>query len=213
MNIVLIGATGYVGSAILAEALDRGHHVTAIVQHLDKLPQRKNLQGVKANVYSAVELGRRLGTPDAVISAFNAGTTGPDVQALQVKGMESIIAAVKIAGIKRLLVVGGAGSLEVAPGLQLVDTPEFPEEWKQGARGSRDSLNILKKEGDLDWTFFSPAAFLHPGERTGTFRLGLDHPIFDESGKSSISIQDYAIAMIDELEKPSHIRQRFTIGY
>ncbi len=213
MKIALIGASGYVGSAILTEALNRGHHVTAIVQHPDKLPVHKNMKAVKADAYSVIEMGRQLANHDAVISAFSPGGGHPDVYNLQIKGTESIIAGVKISGLKRLLVVGGAGSLEVAPGLQLVDTPDFPEQWKQGARGTRDALNLLKNEDDLDWTFFSPAALLEPGERTGHFRLGGDRPVINEAGQSRISTQDYAMAMIDELESPQHIRQRFTIGY
>ncbi len=213
MRIALIGATGYVGAAILAEALDRGHQVTAIVQHPEKLPRHKNLTGAKGDAYSPIALGRLMAGHDAVISAFSPGAANPDAYALQVKGTETIIAGVKISGLKRLLMVGGAGSLEVAPGIQLVDTPDFPKEWKAGAMGTRDAFNILKKEDDLEWTFFSPAALLQPGERTGVFRLGTDQPVLDAKGECRISTQDYAVAMIDELETPAHVRQRFTIGY
>lgn len=213
MRIALIGATGYIGSAILAEALDRGHQVTAIVQHPENLPRRENLKGIKGDAYSAIALGRLVSGHDAVISAFSPGADNPDAYALQIKGTDAIIAGVKISGLKRLLMVGGAGSLEVAPGVQLVDTPDFPAKWKAGAMGTREALNILKKEDDLDWTFFSPAALLQPGERTGIYRLGTDKPVVNDKGECCISTQDYAMAMIDELETPAHIRQRFTIGY
>lgn len=119
----------------------------------------------------------------------------------------------KQAGITRLLVVGGAGSLEVKPGLRVIDTPDFPEQWKGTARATADVLELLRGERDIQWTFLSPAAMLQLGTRTGTFRLGTDQLLVDANGQSHISTQDYAVAMIDELEKPTHIRQRFTVGY
>jgi putative NADH-flavin reductase len=131
----------------------------------------------------------------------------------QVKGTKSIIAGVKQSGVKRLLFVGGAGSLEVKPGVQAVDVPGFPAEWKQGALATREALNLLRKETQLDWTFLSPSDDLAPGQRTGKFRLGKDEPLTDANGKSHISTQDYAVAMLDEVERPTHIRQRFTVGY
>ena len=150
---------------------------------------------------------------DAVISAFNPGWGNPDIYNLQVKGARSIIDGVKKAGIKRLLFVGGAGSLEVKPGVQALDLPGFPAEYKQGALATREALNMLRKESGLDWSFLSPSADLAPGQRTGKFRLGTDQMLSDANGKSRISTQDYAVAMIDEVEKPKHIRQRFTVGY
>ncbi|MEO6848987.1 MAG: NAD(P)H-binding protein, partial [Mucilaginibacter sp.] len=130
-----------------------------------------------------------------------------------IKGSEAIQEAVKRSGVKRLLIVGGAGSLEIAPGLQLVDTPQFPAEYKAGATAARDYLNTIKKETELDWTFISPAIILHPGERTGVFRLGTDEPVFDTNKKSEISVEDMAVAIIDELEKNRFIKKRFTLGY
>lgn len=213
MKIALIGATGFVGSAILKEALDRGHEVTAIVRKPEKLPHHAKLRSQKGDVYNINEVARLVAGHDAVISAFNPGWTNPDIYSLQVKGTRAIIAGVKEAGIKRLLFVGGAGSLEVQPGVQSVDLPEFPKDWKQGALATREALNLLRQESGLEWSFLSPSADLSPGERTGKFRLGKDQLLVDANGQSRISTQDYAAAMIDEVEKPKHVRQRFTVGY
>jgi putative NADH-flavin reductase len=150
---------------------------------------------------------------DAVISAFNPGWANPNMYDVQVRGTRAIIDGVKKAGVKRLLFVGGAGSLEVKPGVQSVDLPEFPAEYKQGALATREALNLLRKEPSLDWSFLSPSADLFPGQRTGKFRLGTDQLLADTQGKSRISVEDYATAMIDEVENPKHIRRRFTVGY
>jgi len=213
MEIALIGATGFVGSAILKEALDRGHEVTAIVRHPEKLTAHPKLHAEKGDVYNENEVARLVAGHDAVISAFNPGWTNPDIYDLQVKGTKTIIVGVKKAGIKRLLFVGGAGSLEVKPGVQSVDLPEFPKDWKQGALATREALNLLRQEPGLDWSFLSPSADLSPGQRTGKFRLGKDQLLKDANGQSRISTQDYAVAMLDEVEKPLHVRQRFTVGY
>ena len=213
MKIALIGATGFVGSAILKEALDRGHEVAAIVRNPDKLPPHAKLHPKKGDVYNEDEVLRLVMGHDAVISAFNPGWSNPDIYKQQVKGARSIINGVKKAGVKRLLFVGGAGSLEVKPGVQSVDLPEFPAEYKQGALATREALNLLNKEPSLDWSFLSPSADLFPGQRTGKFRLGTDQLLADAKGGSRISVEDYAVAMIDEVEKPKHIRRRFTVGY
>jgi putative NADH-flavin reductase len=213
MKIALIGATGFVGSAILKEALDRGHEVTAIVRHPEKLQQHPKLHSQKGDVYNSDEVARLVAGHDAVVSAFNPGWTNPDIYNQQVKGTEAIIKGVKQAGLTRVLWVGGAGGLEIKPGVQSVDTPEFPKDWKQGSLATREALNRLRKESGLDWSFLAPSADLFPGQRTGKFRLGKDQLLTDANGKSRISTQDYAVAMIDEVEKPKHIRQRFTVGY
>jgi len=213
MKIALIGATGFVGSAILKEALDRGHEVAAIVRNPDKLPPHAKLHPKKGDVYNEDEVLRLVTGHDAVISAFNPGWSNPDIYKQQVKGARSIINGVKKAGVKRLLFVGGAGSLEVKPGVQSVDLPGFPTEYKQGALATREALNLLRKEPSLDWSFLSPSADLFPGQRTGKFRLGTDQLLADAKGESRISVEDYAMAMIDEVEKPKHIRRRFTVGY
>ena len=213
MKIALIGATGFVGSAILKEALERGHDVTAIVRHPDKLQAHPKLHAKKGDVYSADEVARLVSGHDAVISAFNPGWNDPEIYNHQVKGTESIIKGVKQAGVKRLLFVGGAGSLEVKPGVQSVDLPKFPAEYKQGALATRDALNMLRKETSLEWSFLSPSADLSPGQRTGKFRLGKDQLLKDAKGESRVSVEDYSVAMLDEVERPAHIRQRFTVGY
>ena len=213
MKIALIGATGFVGSAILQEALQRGHEVTAIVRNPEKVKPHPKLRPNKADVQKEDEVTRSVAGHEAVISAFNPGWSNPDIYNQQVKGTRAIINGVKKAGVKRLLLVGRAGSLEVKPGVQSVDLPEFPAEYKQGALATREALNLLRKEPSLDWSFLSPSADLFPGQRTGKFRLGTDQLLADAQGKSRISVEDYAMAMIDEVEKPKHIRRRFTVDY
>lgn len=211
MNIALIGASGFVGSALLNEALARGHTVTAIVSNPAKLAPQAGLRVAKADVLDTSTLAGALAGHDAVISAFS-GHAQSDVYGYYMNGVRSIIAAMKQAGTPRLLMVGGAGSLYVAPGVQLVDTPEFPAQWKATAQGARDAL-LLLGEQTFNWTMLSPSASLEPGTRTGVFRLGMNQLLSDASGRSHISVQDYAVAMIDELERPRHVRQRFTVGY
>ena len=214
MKTALIGATGFVGSAVLNEALNRGYEVTAIARDTSKITVKsENLTLINADIYDTEALAKILKGHDAIVNAFNAGWTNPNLYDDFIKGSESIQEAVKLSGVKRLLVVGGAGSLEIAPGLQLVDSPQFPAEWKSGAAAARDYLNIIKEENHLDWTFLSPAINLHPGTRTGAFRLGTDQPVFDADHKSDISVEDMAIAIIDELEQGQFIRKRFTLGY
>lgn len=212
MNIALIGATGYIGSGLLREALARGHQVSALVGHPEKLAAAAGLKAIGIDVLDQDALAARLAGHDAVLSAFS-GHAQSNTYEYYVQGMRSIIGATKRAGVPRLLVVGGAGSLEVAPGLQLLDTPEFPAQWKATAEGAREALKLLRQEPELNWTMLSPAAFIEPGQRTGKFRLGGDQLIVDGKGESRISVEDYAVAMIDELEWPAHARQRFTAAY
>jgi len=217
MKVALIGASGFVGSHILHELLDRGHQVTAIVRHPEKVnAQHSNLVVKKGDVYNEKELAELVKGQEAVISAFNPGWTNPNIYEDFLAGSKTIQQAVKAAGVKRLIVIGGAGSLEVAPGVQLIDTPQFPAEYKPGASGARDYLNIIKQEKDLDWTFISPAIEMHHGTsgvRKGVYRTGLDNPVFDENGRSILSVEDLALATVDELEHSKHIRQRFTAAY
>jgi putative NADH-flavin reductase len=213
MKIALIGATGFIGSALLQEALDRGHQVTGIQRHPENLPQHPNLVVQRGDVRNETDTAELVEGHDAVISAYSPGRDVADIYQQHIAGYRSIISAVKKAGVKRLLVVGGAGSLEVAPGVQLVDTPEFPDEWKPGSLSTREVLYLLRDEPDLDWSYLSPSASIAPGERTGKFRLGTDQLLTDANGESRISLEDYAVAMLDELENPKHIRQRFTVGY
>ena len=216
MKIALIGATGFVGSAVLKEALDRGIQVTAIVRQPEKLQAQKNLTIVKGDVMDSDNLSELFKGNDVVVSAYNAGWANPDLYNEYLEGSQSIQEAVKKSGVKRYIVMGGAGSLFVAPGVQLIDTPQFPAEWKPGALAARDYLNILKKENELDWTFVSPAIEMNQGtphERRGTYRTELDNPVFDANNKSTISVEDLAVAILDEVENPKHIRVRFTVGY
>ena len=203
MKIAIIGATGNVGSRLIEESLRRGHAVTAIARQASKLPGRDGVTTRDVDVADTQALADALRGNDAVIST---------VRFLQTSAAQ-ITAAVKAAGIRRLLVVGGAGSLYVAPGVQLVDTPSFPDAYKAEASAGRDFLNALRAETELDWSFLSPSALFTPGERTGKFRLGKDELLTAADGKSWISMEDYAIAMLDEIEQPKHVRERFTVGY
>ena len=212
MNIALIGASGFIGSALLTEALARGHQVTAVVTQPQKLATATGLSAVACDVNDTAALAARLRGHAAVLSAFS-GHAQADTQDYYLRGIRSMIAAVKQAQVPRLLVVGGAGSLEVAPGVQLLDTPQFPAAYKPTAEGARQALALLREEPALDWTMLSPSAVTAPGERTGTFRLGQDQLLADAQGSSRISVQDYAAAFIDELERPAHSRRRFTVGY
>ncbi|MDH1624044.1 NAD(P)-dependent oxidoreductase [Pseudomonas chengduensis] len=213
MKLALIGASGYVGAPLLQEALNRGHQVTALVRHPEKLPAHANLVAVRADVHDRAALAEQLRGHDAVLSAFNPGWGVADIREQFIAGSRAIVAASRQAGVRRLLVVGGAGSLYVAPGLQLIDTPDFPAEYKEGAEGARQALNMLRDEQELEWTFLSPAALLIPGPRTGKFRLGQDELLMNGDEPGSISTADLAVALIDEAEKPQHIRQRFTLAY
>jgi putative NADH-flavin reductase len=203
MKVAVIGATGNIGSKIIVELLTRGHDVTGITRHPEQLQPNVKFIARRGDVNDEAGLAELLGGHDAVISAVKFQLMEPII----------LIRAVKKAVVKRLLIVGGAGSLDVTPGVQLVDSANFPEPWKAEALAGRDFLNILRGERELEWTFLSPPALLGPGKRTGKFRLGTDRLLVDESGESKISIEDYAIAMVDELESPRHSRQRFTVGY
>ena len=216
MKVALIGASGFVGSAILNELLRRGHQVTAIVRNPEKIKQTENVSVIKANVLNQSEVEDAVKGQEAVISAYNAGWTNPNLYNEFLKGAQAIQAGVKKSGIKRFIVVGGAGSLFIADGVQLLETPQFPEEFRPGASAARDYLNILKNEKELDWTFLSPAIEMHHGTsgiRKGAYRTGLDSPVFDANNRSIISVEDVAVAIVDELENSKHIRQRFTVAY
>lgn len=213
MKIALIGATGFTGTPLLNEAVQRGHQVTAFSRNPEKTPERENVVPEKIDVFNTEELTEKLKGFDAIISAYNPGFTNPNYTEDFGKGSESIETAAENSGVKRLIVIGGGGSLFVAPGVQAVDTPEFPEEYRSSAKAARDYLNVLRKNEKLDWTFVSPAFELSSGERTGKFRTGLENPVFDAEGRSRISVEDLAVAILDELENPQHIRERFTASY
>ena len=214
-RIAIIGASGFVGSAILHEALTRDLQINAIVRNpLNVKVTSLNLTVTEADVMNENKLTQLLSGKEAVISAYNPGWKNPNIYDDTLKGYESIIKAAKKAGVKRLLIVGGAGSLYVEPNKTLIESGEIPASILPGVKGLAEVYyKFLKSEKDIDWTFFSPAASLVPGERTGKYRLGKDDMIFDDKGESTISVQDYAKAMLDELENPAHHQERFTIGY
>lgn len=214
MKLAIIGASGFVGSALLNEALTRGHQVTAIVRHPEKITNTDAQLTIKqGDAQDAQSMAHLIAGHDAVLSAYNPGWTDPNLYHEFLKGAEAIEAGTQQANVSRLLVVGGAGSLEIAPGVQLVDTPEFPAEYKPGASAARDYLTTLRHNTTLDWTYLSPAMDLFPGERTGTFRIGTNQPVFSEQGSCRISVADLAIAALNEIEEPHFIRERFTLGY
>jgi putative NADH-flavin reductase len=201
-HVALIGASGQAGSRLLKELSARGHTVTAIARNPEKIAALPGVTAIKGDVYDKDGLAALIKGHDVVISAVHFTASDPT----------TLIAAFRASGSKRYLVVGGAGSLEIAPGQRLVDQPTFPEAYKAEALKGGDFLNLLKEVTDFSWTFLSPSAMFVPGERTGTFRLGKDQLLSNDKG-SSISFEDYAIAMVDEIEKPAHVNQRFTVGY
>lgn len=201
MKIALIGATGNVGQRVVQEATDRGHEVTAIARDPSKLPPQAGVKLVQADLNDDGQLQGAIAGADVVVLSVR----------FQDLDYRKLFTALRSA--PRVLVVGGAASLEVAPGEALIDTPGFPDFIKVEAEPARQALNWLKGEQELNWTFLSPSVFFGPGERTGKFRLGLENLLTAEDGKSHISYEDYAVALLDEIETPKHIRQRFTVGY
>lgn len=201
-RIALIGASGQAGSRILKELSDRGHSVTAIARNPEKIATLPGVTAQKGDVFDKEGLAAMLKGHDVVISSVHFSASDPAV----------LIEAVRASGAGRYLVVGGAGSLEIAPGQRVVDLPDFPAAYKTEATKGAEFLDLLKKVSDIDWTFISPSAEFVPGERTGKFRLGKDTLLSGEHG-SRISFEDYAIALVDEIERPAHSRQRFTVGY
>ena len=214
-NVLLIGATGFVGSAVLNELVSRGHKVTAVARNVDKVAKSELVDVVKEDVANVDAIAKLAEGKDAIISAYNPGWTNPDIATLISENYPKILSAAKKSGVERLLIVGGAGTLFCAPGLRVVDSGAIPEEIMGGVRPLGDFyLNTLMNENDIDWIFFSPAGvFDQQGKKTGNYRLGKDDLIVDAEGNSHISVQDYADAMVNELEKPAHHKERFTIGY
>jgi putative NADH-flavin reductase len=203
MKIALVGATGNVGTRLISELTRRGHHVTAIARHPEKYQGQASVSPVSGDVQNENALAAVLAGHDVVIHSVKFLSTNSS----------KIIAATKAAKVPRLLVVGGAGSLEVAPGLTLVNSPDFPPEYKPETLAGVKFLDVLRQEKELDWTFLSPSYLFAPGERTGKFRLGKDELLVGADGQSRISTEDFAIALVDELEQPKHPRDRFTVGY
>lgn len=202
-KIAIIGATGRAGSQLLEEALRRGHSVVAIARDPSSLQGREGVTVKALDAKDSAALQAAVTGVDAVLSAAHFSTLAP----------QAIIEPVKRAGVKRLLVVGGAGSLLLPSGQRVIDSPDFPEAYKAEASSGVGFLDTLRQEPTLDWTFLSPSAEFVEGERSGRYTLGKDHLLIGADGKSWITFADYAIALIDELEKPAHTRQRFTVGY
>ncbi|RZJ49517.1 MAG: NAD-dependent epimerase/dehydratase family protein [Flavobacterium sp.] len=213
MKIAIIGATGFVGSAILNELSSRNQEITAIARNPK---DAANVNWVSADIFNVDALANALKGNDVVISAYNSGWTNPNIYDDFIAGSKAIQEAVKKSGVKRFITIGGAGSLFVAPGLQAVDTPDFPKEYHAGATAARDYLNILKEEKELDWAFFSPAFEMHQGittGRTGKYRLGLENPVFNDEQRSILSVEDLAVVIADEAENAKHHQVRFTAAY
>ena len=215
MKTALIGASGFVGSAILKELLSRGYEVEALVRNPENVKvNNPHLTVKKVDVADTKALADDLKGYDTIISAYNPGWTNPDIYNLTLQNYPRILEAAKEAGVKRLLIVGGAGTLFCAPGLRVVDSGAIPAEIMGGVKSlGQFYLETLNNEKDIDWVFFSPAGVLEPGEATGTYRLDKDDLIVDSNGNSHITVGDYAKAMVDELDTPTHHKERFTIGY
>ncbi|HEY1987361.1 MAG TPA: NAD(P)-dependent oxidoreductase [Terracidiphilus sp.] len=208
MKVILFGASGMIGSRILKELIQRGHSVTAFVRNPEKVTA-DGVTVVQGDMTDRASVVTAAKGADAAISAYSPPQTDPG---LVIGVTRSLVSTLAEAKVPRLIVVGGAGSLEVAPGVQVVDTPDFPQAWKAIALSHRDVLPVLK-EADLDWTYFSPAGLIEPGARTGKFRVGTTRLIANDRGESRISAEDYAVALVDELENPKHVRQQMTAGY
>jgi putative NADH-flavin reductase len=203
MKVAIIGGTGRAGTEISAELARRGHQVTAISRHPENAVKVDGVTAVAGDVQHTDALVEAIKGHDVVVSAVMFSDTDPT----------SLVGVVRDSGVPRYLVVGGAGSLEVAPGVALITTPEFPEAYKAEAGKGADFLTYLRGVDDIDWTFLSPSAYFFVGDRKGSFRLGKDELLADADGNSSISYADYAIALVDEIETPKHSKARFTVGY
>lgn len=214
MKVAIIGATGFLGTNLVNEFTNRNHEVTAI-SRTAKESDKANLKYVAVDVFNIQQLAEVLKGNDAVVSAFNPGWTNPNIYADFLAGAKAIQEAVKLSGVKRLITIGGAGSLYIN-GKQLVDGPDFPAEIKPGATAAREYLDIIKEEKELDWAFFSPAIEMHQGittGRTGNYRLGLENPVFNDENRSILSGEDVAVVLADEVENPRHHQVRFTAAY
>jgi uncharacterized protein len=215
MKVAVIGATGNVGNKIMVEALLRGHKVTALARRaVAQLAPMPGLTLKDIDIADTKALGDALKGHDAIITSVSPGPNAPDVFNAFVAGHKAVIAGIKASGVKRVLAVGGAASLKLADGTVFLDSEQWPNEFnKDAVKGTRELMYLLKDVPELDWVFLSPSVFLEPGKRTGKYRSGKDHVLFDANGRSHISREDYAVAMIDELERPAHHRERFTVGY
>lgn len=215
MKVAVIGSTGYVGSHLVKELVDRNYDVVAIARHIENIPSSEKVTKLQVDINDNNQLVSALKGVDVVVSAFNAGWTNPNLYEDFTKGALAIQQAVKDAGINRFIVIGGAGSLLI-DGNRLVDSPDFPKEIKPGAFAAADYLNTIQKEDQLTWTMFSPAIEMNShagGTRTGKYRTGLDAPVFDQEGRSRLSVEDLAVAIADEIENKQFLNKRFTAAY
>ncbi|MBN8830105.1 MAG: NAD(P)H-binding protein [Sphingomonadales bacterium] len=214
MNIFLIGGTGNIGPCILREALSRGHRVTALARTPSKLTPTENLTIVRGDVMDTTRLAEMMKGHDAVIVSHGSAWDDPKVGPKTILAADSIIDAMRMAGLSRVIWVGGAGSLFTADGRRVVDAMEPLPDWARSAIWAMAAHYMhLRTIADLDWSFQCPSQGIAPGERTGIFRLGLDDLLVDDKGESFISYEDFSVALIDELEQSRHIRQRYTVGY
>jgi putative NADH-flavin reductase len=212
MKIAIFGAGGRIGSRIVTEALNRGQDVTAIVRHPENYTlEAPHLRVTRGNLFDTQDVEAAVYDHDAVVCSYS--NTGGATPSTIFEITTPLLNGLKQAHVNRLIIVGGAGSLEVAPGVQLVDTPDFPAAYKPAALAHRDALKIYKQEKDIEWTYLSPAAEIAPGERTGIFRSGSIQLLTDANGKSFISMEDYAVAIVDEILNPKHVREQFTVAY
>ncbi|WP_312078258.1 NAD(P)H-binding protein [Chryseobacterium sp.] len=214
-KVAVIGATGFVGTHVVNELSNRGYQVEALARDISKVEAKENVTAKSIDINNVDELAEVLKGNDAVINTFNPGWKNPNLYDDFLNGSVNIEKAVENSGVKRFITVGGAGSLYI-DGNQLVDGPDFPADIKPGATAARDYLNKIKENTTLDWTFFSPAIEMHPGTagvRVGTYRTALENPVFNEEGRSVLSVEDVAVVLVDELEQNNHIRERFTAAY
>lgn len=215
MKVAVVGSTGFVGSKIIKELVDRNYEVLGISRE-SNISEYDNLTYLKLDIFDTNELAEYIKGYDVLVSAYSSGWGNPNMHDDFVNGSLSIQNAVKLAGVKRYIVIGGAGSLYVSDSVQVVDTDEFPELFKPVARAARAYFNLLKNEDSLDWLYLSPALEMHPGivtGRTEKYRYGTVSPIFDENGKSTISVEDLAVAVVDEIEEKKFSKTIFTVAY
>lgn len=212
MELVILGASGFIGSAITAEALSRGHTVTAVVNRPERVAASAGLTVVGLDINDTAALTRLLSGKAIVISAFS-GHAQQDVKGYYLQAFNSLFTAATAAKVGRLLVVGGAATLLLADGSRLLDSPNFPAEYRATAEGAAEVLQQLRQQSGLNWSFLSPAAEIFSGDKSGSFRLGLDNLLTDSLGNSRISTGDYAAAMLDEAEQPKHLNKRFSVAY